>query len=150
MTTIHLTTEIKAPIGTCFHLAKDVDVHKLSTSSTKERAITGRTTGLCEQGDIITWQAKHFGLKQNLTVEITQLNKPYFFADKMLKGAFKSMQHQHSFEEKNGITIMIDKFEYEVPFGIIGKIFDKFILKNYMTRFLLERNRILKEFGETR
>lgn len=150
MTTIHLTTEIKADIEKCFDLARDVDAHKLSTKETNEMAVAGRTTGLCELGDTITWEAKHFGITQNLTIEITLFNRPFFFEDKMLMGAFKTMKHEHHFEEKNGLTMMIDKFEYDVPFGAIGKLFDSFILKRYMTSFLVKRNQVLKEIAENR
>ncbi|MFM9945204.1 MAG: SRPBCC family protein [Bacteroidia bacterium] len=149
MTKIFLTTEISSPIHKCFDLARDVDVHILSTGKTNERAISGRTEGLCELGDKITWEAKHFGITQNLTVEITKFDKPFFFEDRMLKGAFKSMKHEHLFEENNGKTLMKDTFEYDVPFWIFGKLFDNLILKNYMTRFLLTRNKVLKDIAET-
>ncbi len=148
MTTIHLTTEIKAYIETCFDLSRDVDAHKLSALNTNEKAISGRTSGLCELGDTVTWEAKHFGIRQNLTVEISRFNRPFFFEDRMLSGAFKSMRHGHHFEVKNGVTVMSDKFEYEVPFGVAGKLFDRFLLRKYMTNFLLARNQVLKEIAE--
>ncbi len=66
----------------------------------------------------------------------------------MTKGAFKSMRHEHHFKEVDGRTIMTDKFEYEVPFGFAGKIFDKLILKSYMTDFLMTRNEVIKEVAE--
>jgi ligand-binding SRPBCC domain-containing protein len=148
MTTIELQTEINANIERVFDISRDVDMHKLSAKGTNEKAIAGRMSGLCEEGDVITWQAKHFGIRQKLTVEITKVEKPFFFEDRMLKGAFKSMQHQHFFEVREGKTMMYDKFCYEVPFGLIGKLFDKLVLKDYMTQFLLTRNQILKEVAE--
>ncbi|MEO7988718.1 MAG: SRPBCC family protein [Chryseolinea sp.] len=148
MTTIHLTTEIKASIEKCFDLSRDVDAHKLSAKESNEIAVAGRTTGLCELGDTITWEATHFGITQNLTIEITQFNRPFFFEDKMLKGAFKSMRQEHHFEERKGSTMMTDKFQYDVPLGVIGQLFDKIILRRYMTRFLLKRNQILKALAE--
>jgi ligand-binding SRPBCC domain-containing protein len=148
MTTIDITTEISAGIETCFDLSRSVDIHILSTGKTNEKAIAGRTSGLCEAGDNITWQAKHFGITQNLVVEITKVEKPFFFEDRMIKGAFKSMRHEHHFKEADGKTIMTDKFEYEVPFWIFGEVFNKLILKNYMRKFLLERNRVIKSIAE--
>jgi ligand-binding SRPBCC domain-containing protein len=150
MTVIELETEIEGDINKCFDLTRDVDVHKLSTKKTNEKAIAGRTSGLCELGDKITWEAQHFGIRQKLSVEITKFEKPYFFEDKMTKGAFRSMRHEHHFKEDNGRTIMTDRFEYQVPFGFVGQLFDKVILKNYMTRFLKTRNKIIKKIAETR
>lgn len=148
MTTIFLKTEIDADIDRCFDTARDIDIHKLSTEKTNEKAIAGRTTGLCELGDTITWEAKHFGLKQRLTVEITKFQRPYFFEDKMLKGAFKTMRHEHRFENKDNKTVMTDTFVYEVPLGFIGQLFDRIVLKQYMTKFLLTRNAVMKSIVE--
>ena len=148
MTQIILHTEIHAPIEKCFDLSLSVDIHQLSTAHTNEKAIAGRTSGICELNDEITWQAKHFGVTQKLRVKIIQMNRPHSFEDRMLKGAFKSMHHIHNFEYKNGITVMHDVFNYEVPFGFIGKLFDRLILKKYMTGFLLKRNAFIKETAE--
>ncbi len=148
MTLLELETEIESDISRCFDLARDIDVHIRSTEKTKEKAIAGRTRGLCELGDTITWEATHFGIRQQLQVEITKLEKPYFFEDKMIKGAFTSMRHEHHFKEINGRTRMTDKFEYEVPFGFVGQVFDFLILKSYMTRFLKTRNKMIKEMAE--
>jgi ligand-binding SRPBCC domain-containing protein len=150
MTAIELETEIESEITRCFDLTRDIDIHKLSTEKTNEKAIAGRTSGLCELGDKITWEAIHFGIRQRLSVEITKFEKPFFFEDKMTKGAFKSMRHEHHFKEINGRTIMTDKFEYEVPFGLAGQLFDNIILKSYMTRFLRARNKVIKKIAETK
>jgi hypothetical protein len=44
---------------------------------------------------------------------------------------------------------MIDKFEFTSPLGFLGKLVDHLILKNYMTKFLQERNQVIMEFAET-
>jgi ligand-binding SRPBCC domain-containing protein len=67
----------------------------------------------------------------------------------MTKGAFKTMRHEHHFVALDGSTVMMDKFIYEVPFGILGQLVDKLVLKRYMTRFLVTRNRIIKEVAES-
>jgi ligand-binding SRPBCC domain-containing protein len=76
------------------------------------------------------------------------MNRPVHFEDRMTKGAFKSMHHKHTFREVNGKTIMIDNFQYEVPFGSIGKFFNLLILRDYMSNFLKTRNQILKSIAE--
>lgn len=149
MTLIHLSTVIHAPIERCFDLARSIDVHQRSTASTREKAIAGRTTGLIEQGETVTWEAYHLLMHRQLTVIITEMNRPYFFRDEMLRGTFASMHHEHLFSEHNGSTLMQDNFFYETPFGIAGAFFDLLVLKRYMTNFLVERNRVLKEYAET-
>jgi ligand-binding SRPBCC domain-containing protein len=150
MAVIHLSTQINAPIETCFDLARSIDAHKQSTSKTKEKAIEGKTTGLIEEGETVTWQATHFGIRQKLTIKITKMERPHFFEDVMLQGAFKSMRHKHSFEAYDRGTTMHDEFYYETPLGILGKFFDMLILKSYMTRFLKQRNLYLKQTAESK
>lgn len=148
MTLITLETKIQATIELCFDLSRDIGVHLQSAEHTGERVVTGRTNGLCEPGDTITWEAVHFGVRQRLTVQITNVEPPVMFADRMLKGAFKSMKHEHYYESVEGFTLMTDKFYYETPFGLLGKLFDKIALKKHMTNFLLKRNQMLKELAE--
>lgn len=45
---------------------------------------------------------------------------------------------------------MVDVFEYTSPLGILGNLADTLFLKNYMTALLTERNRVLKEFAESK
>lgn len=142
---IELTTLIRAPLEVCFNKSLDVQLHELTMQHTNEKAVAGRTRGICELNDTITWQAKHFGVVQQLTVKITRLEHPHFFEDTMLKGAFAAMRHEHYFEAVHECTEMKDKFYYEVPYGLFGKIFDRLVLHRYMTRLLLTRNRVIKE-----
>jgi ligand-binding SRPBCC domain-containing protein len=148
MTTIRLSTIINAPAEKCFDVSRDIKIHELSTQRTNERAIAGKTSGLCELNDEITWEATHLGVRQKLTVRITKMNKPVFFEDAMLNGAFKSMRHEHHFSQGGSKTEMTDIFMYEVPFGFLGGLFNRIILKKYMTKFLLARNQIIKELSE--
>lgn len=149
MTEIYLETLIGAPVERCFDLSRSIDLHKISASQTSEKAVAGRVSGLIEKGETVTWEAVHFGVRQKLTSIITEMNKPVYFCDEMVEGAFQSMRHEHLFEAWNGRTLLIDKFFYETPFSIFGKIFDAMILKNYMTNFLEGRNQTIKEFAES-
>lgn len=119
-----------------------------STAQTKERAIAGRTSGLCEAGDTVTWEAIHFGIKQRLTVQITAMERPYFFEDEMIRGAFKYMHHRHEFQQQESGTLMLDIFSFGAPFGPVGKLFESLVLTRYMTRFLEQRNALIKTMAE--
>ncbi|WP_409415484.1 SRPBCC family protein [Flavobacterium sp. PS2] len=148
MTTIHLTTKIKAPKQIVFDNSRDINVHQQSASKSNEVAITGVTTGLINYNETVTWRGKHFGLYLTHKSRITTMNFYDYFVDEMEEGKFKSFKHEHFFKEENGQTIMTDKLEYETPFGILGKLFDVLFLKKHLFQFLLERNKILKEVSE--
>jgi len=149
MEKIILETYIEAPIERVFDLSRSIDLHKISTKGTKEEAIAGKTSGLIELNETVTWKAKHLGVFQKLTVIVTKLERPYIFEDKMIKGAFSEMKHSHKFETVKNGTKMTDIFEFKSPFGIIGRLANLLFLKNYMTKFLEIKNEELKYFAES-
>lgn len=148
MPIIRLATIIHAPPDLCFDLARDVNLHMRSTAHTSERVITGRTEGLFESGEQVTWRARHLGIYQNLTVQIGKMDRPHYFEDFMRKGAFKSMRHDHYFEPHPQGTLMRDDFHFQAPLGLIGRIVEKLFLTRYMTTFLTQRNSIIKREAE--
>jgi hypothetical protein len=44
---------------------------------------------------------------------------------------------------------MIDHFEFESPFGVVGRMVNRLILEKYMRRFLERRNQVLKILAES-
>jgi len=148
MPKIELLTEINAPIEKVFDLARSIDLHMESTKQTGEKAIAGKTTGLIELGETVTWRAKHFGIWQTLTSKITAFDRPNYFVDEMVQGAFKSFRHAHHFSRIDNQTLMKDVFVFEAPFGIFGRLFNWLVLIEYMTRLLEERNKVIKEAAE--
>ncbi|WP_416150022.1 SRPBCC family protein [Salipaludibacillus sp. HK11] len=150
MPTIKHTQLVKAPVEVCFDLARNVDIHTKTTAETNEKAVGGVTEGLLEEGDIVTWEATHLGIKQRLTAKVTHMNKPNEFVDIMLKGAFNSFTHVHQFVEDTEGTLMIDTFKYKSPFGVLGMMADKLFLEKYMRRFIVSRAKELKIIAENK
>jgi ligand-binding SRPBCC domain-containing protein len=149
MPVIELSTLIRAPRERVFDLARSIDAHQDSTGGTEERAVAGVTKGLIGMNDEVTWEARHFGIRQRLTVRITAFNRPNHFQDIMISGAFKSIAHDHEFTEHPEGTLMSDRFEFKSPLGILGGIVDWIFLKDYMRRFLVQRNEVLKQLAES-
>ena len=149
MPIIKLKTEINSTIEICFDLSRSIDLHKISTAKTNEEAIEGTTSGLINLNETVTWEATHFGIRQKLTSKITAFDKPNYFRDEQIKGAFKSIYHEHKFEQLDNKILMTDIFEFKSPFGIFGKLFNKLILTNYLRNLLIDRNNIIKELAET-
>ena len=149
MPRIELQTRIKADKEIVFDLSRSIDLHKISTEHTNETAIAGKTSGLIGLYESVTWRAKHFGIYQKLTSKITAFDRPNYFVDDMVSGAFSEFKHEHHFADSNGGTLMTDYFDYKAPLGIFGKLADKVFLEKYMTDLLTQRNRIVKAFAES-
>ncbi len=73
------------------------------------------------------WFSCKIILKRTWHSKITFL-KQYEYVDEMSKGLFKKWIHSHKFEDiSNGKqTEVIDKVNFELPYGILGKLFESY------------------------
>ncbi len=148
MTTIHLETDIGAPIELVFDLARDIDLHQRSMSATDETAIAGRTRGRIELGETVTWQARHFGRWWALTSVITECVAPRRLVDEQVSGPFKAFRHVHTLRQVPTGTVMIDDWVHVAPLGPLGWLADRLVLSRHMRRLLRTRNAYLKAAAE--
>src|SRR3954447_10250241 len=98
MTTITIVTTIRATPVRCFDASRRLELDLDSMADTGERAVAGRTSGLIELGEQVTWEGRHFGIRQRFTSAITAYDRPRHFQDSMVRGAFHSFVHDHYFE----------------------------------------------------
>jgi ligand-binding SRPBCC domain-containing protein len=149
MAVIRMTTHIEAPIGVCFDLARDIDFHTRSLAGTGERAVSGRTSGLIELGESVTWEARHLGVRQRFTAAVTAFDRPFHFRDVMTAGAFRSFAHDHRFEERDGRTVMTDVIDFRSPFGPVGWLVDRLFMAGYLRRLIGSRCEAIKRHAES-
>ena len=148
MQTVMVETSIHASPQQCFDAARDLDLHMKSVAGTKETAVAGRTSGLIELGEEVTWRARHFGIMQHFTSKITAFDPPRYFQDAMQRGAFNSFVHDHFFVGREDHTTMKDVLVFSAPAGLLGRIAEKLILRRYLERLLVRRAVTIKEAAE--
>jgi hypothetical protein len=138
------------PVETAFDAERNISLHAATQGHRGERAVGGVTSGLIEQGEEVEWEAVHFGVTQRLRVRIAWMEKPEGFRDEMVKGAFKSMTHEHLFRSlPDGGTEKTDILWIEAPLGLLGRLAEVLFLGGYMRRFLRKKNRDLKAILES-
>jgi ligand-binding SRPBCC domain-containing protein len=142
--TVIVETSIRASPERCFDASRDIDLHQKSLAHTGETAVAGRTSGLIELGEEVTWEGRHFGVKQRFTSRITSFDRPRYFQDSMQRGAFKSFVHDHFYVPSGDGTIMRDVLVFSAPLGILGRIAETLVLRGYMRRLLVRRAAILE------
>jgi ligand-binding SRPBCC domain-containing protein len=150
--TVETLTQIAAPVERCFDLARSVEVHLVGNVHWGESAVAaaGVTTGLIGMSQQVTWRARHFGVWQTLTSEITAMERPFHFRDTMVSGAFRWMHHDHFFQPTAAkATEMKDLFCFAAPLGWLGRIAEWAVLRRYMETLLRERNLALKQTAES-
>ena len=149
MPIIRVEVDIAAPPDLCFDLARSVDVHVVSAAATGERAVAGKTSGLLNLNDEVTWRGRHFGLTQELTSRISAFDRPRYFRDEMVRGPFRRLSHDHHFDAIASGTMMRDAFEFDAPYGLLGRLAESVVLTRYLRRFLEHRAAVLKKLAES-
>jgi ligand-binding SRPBCC domain-containing protein len=148
MPVITILTTVRATPERCFDASRDLDLHLESMGHTGERAVAGKTSGLIELGEQVTWEARHFGIRQRFTSRITAYDRPRYFQDSMIKGAFHSFVHDHYFEPCPDGTVMRDVLTFHSPLGPLGALVDRFVMSRYLRNLLTKRNETLKAILE--
>jgi ligand-binding SRPBCC domain-containing protein len=150
MIVIRLSTPIAAPPGRVFDLARSIDLHSRSLAWTREIPVAGRMSGLIGLDETVTWRAWHLGVRQRLTSRISGYDRPRWFQDVMVRGAFAWMEHDHWFDAApGGGTVLRDELRFAAPLGILGHAVEVLVLRRYMTRFLERRNAVIRRVAES-
>ena len=77
--------------------------------------------------------------------KITQVDFQKSFTDVQEKGPYKYWNHFHEFVPNRKGVLMRDKVDYELPFGFLGSIAHKLLVKKKLETIFSYRNQILEE-----
>ena len=136
-------TESVLPREQLFDRARSIDVHVETMASSDERAVAGVTGGLIGAGEEVTWRGWHFGVPLTMTSRVTRLDFPASFVDEQVRGPFKAFRHVHEFEEHGAGSVMTDRIEFTAPFGPLGRLVERVILRRYLERLIVSRGALL-------
>ncbi len=67
----------------------------------------------------------------------------------MVSGVFRSFRHRHFFKAEDNGTAMEDCLEFAAPVPLLGRLVEALVLKEYLRRFLRERNAFIKQIAES-
>ncbi|WP_312179565.1 SRPBCC family protein [Arthrobacter sp.] len=142
------TTRTSLPKAELFDRARSIDAHKGSMARSREEAVAGVTSGLISLGEEVTWRAWHFGIPLRMTSRITEMESPNYFVDEQVSGPFRRFRHVHEFSEDPDGTTMVDRIEFQAPFGPVGRLAEKLVLGRYLKKLIEGRNQYLAKSSE--
>jgi ligand-binding SRPBCC domain-containing protein len=67
--------------------------------------------------------------------------RPYEYVDEMVDGPFRTWKHLHRFISQNDGTQVYDVVDYELPFGLLGKLVDRIYVRMKIRRIFEYRRR---------
>jgi ligand-binding SRPBCC domain-containing protein len=105
--------------------------------------------GKMYQGLIISYKVSPLlGIKTTWVTEISQVKDKEYFVDEQRVGPYKLWHHQHIISPINGGVLMKDIVSYVPPFGFLGVIANKLIIRNKLNEIFNFRTKAIeKRFG---
>ena len=90
-------------------------------------------------------------IHSNWTARITEFEWDHHFADLQVKGPFKRFFHRHELrsEIRSGVeeTVVRDAIEYDVGYSFVGKIVEKFIVRQLNHTFKYRQEKLKELLG---
>lgn len=87
-------------------------------------------------------------IRTRWNIRLTEFDPFKLITDTQVKGPFKKWEHKHCFEKENGNTLMTDKINYELPFGLIGRAADKLFITKMIEKQFEFRHKLTKSILE--
>ena len=104
------------------------------------KVISAPYEGEIHEGQIISYKVKPiFGMSVLWMTKIKQVERFSFFIDEQLRGPYKLWHHEHYFKEIEDGVEMTDLIHYRVPFGGLGKIVEKIIVRDQLKKIFMYR-----------
>jgi ligand-binding SRPBCC domain-containing protein len=126
MKTIKYNTLIDCTIEELFDFHLDSNnITKITPKNIKVDILNDDT--YTYEGKILKLEITKFLIPLSWEVKIEKIQSPNIVIDKAISSPFKYWRHQHIFTKKGNMCELKDIIEYEIPFGILGKIFEPFI-----------------------
>lgn len=76
---------------------------------------------------------------------ITQVDPQKSFTDFQEKGPYKYWHHFHEFEMNNDGVLMKDTVDYELPFGVLGRLAHRLFVKSKLEEIFSYRYKVLED-----
>lgn len=137
---------VRAPMERCFALSTNI---ALVQKELGMRPVAGRTTGCVQGGDTVHWKGWQLGFSNFHVSLISAFDPPFFFQDRMLRGRFRSFEHDHRFREAEGGVLLEDELRFTMPLGWPGALVGKVVLVPHIRRLMRERFAMLKAIAES-
>lgn len=96
-------------------------------------------------GALIDYKLRVRGLPIRWRTEITEWNPPHRFVDRQLRGPYKLWHHTHTFEEKDGGTLIHDHVEYAVPGWILSPLLHRLFVRPDIEKIFRHRTEAIKK-----
>jgi ligand-binding SRPBCC domain-containing protein len=98
------------------------------------------------EGMLIDYRVRPLlGIPVRWQTEISDVKENYSFTDQQLTGPYKVWKHTHTFTAHKDGILMTDEIQYQLPFGWLGTIMEKLIVRDKIKSIFEYRKNILNK-----
>lgn len=98
-------------------------------------------------GTLLAYTLKVRGWPLHWLTKIESWNPPFDFIDLQSSGPYKLWRHTHRFREIEGGTRISDTVEYELPFGILGRLAHPLVVRDLARIFDYRAEQVRRILG---
>ena len=140
---------IKASAERVFAFHEQPDAFERLQPPWQETKVVQPPTSL-EVGTRVILKVKVGPFWQTMEAEHVEYEPGVMFADRLVKGPFKSWLHRHIVTPRGeNECVLTDDIEYELPLGIVGETFGGWFARSTLERLFEFRHRVTKEACES-
>lgn len=89
------------------------------------------------------------GIKMNWVTEITHIEDKHYFVDEQRIGPYSFWHHKHFLREVEGGVEMYDLLHYRAPFGILGRLANRLMIRRKIEEIFAYRYKKVEDiFGK--
>lgn len=122
------------------------NLSKITPPAMRLKIVSGPGPEEIHKGMLIRYHLKPlFNIPVKWTTEISEVDKPYSFADRQLTGPYRLWVHTHRFYEKKNGILMKDEVRYALPFGWAGDLAHILLVKRKIRHIFDYRRQVLEQ-----
>ncbi len=142
------TQVVPASLPDVFAFFKDATNLESITPPWLNFKILSASDDVVREGTLIAYRLRWQIFPLRWESRITEYEENARFADEMIRGPYKRWYHRHLFRETADGVAIRDEVEYELPFGVLGRLAHAIAVRRQLEQiFAFRRDRIAEMFG---
>ena len=152
MTSLHILEReqrVEIPIADAFAFYGDAhNLERITPPLLRFEVTTPRPIEM-GVGTLIDYRLRLHGVPVRWRTRIEGWEPPKRFVDAQIKGPYSLWEHTHTFEEDGpGATIIRDRVRYSIPFGPLGELADRLLVRRDLKQiFDYRRDAVARALG---
>ncbi|HEX6643171.1 MAG TPA: SRPBCC family protein [Gemmatimonadales bacterium] len=146
---LHQVQRVSARLDDMFAFFSDPENLESLTPPWLGFRILGASDSPVRLGTRIRYGLRLNGIPLRWESVISEFEPGRMFADEQVRGPYRYWYHRHLFREVDGGVEIEDHVEYELPFGLLGRVVHAAIVRRQLREiFAFRQDRMRDRFGD--